>query len=223
MNCQVTQKKITEGFAAGSAALSQDARMHQENCAKYRLFYEQEMNLFASLDAGLQNLVNQPVPTSLLPRLRAALEQTPVRRPLTLPAWSLAALTVAMVAVLSLGLLLNHVHHRASKFESQAVVSQSERPPEPKTPLPLRVASNATRRTKPAITPLTKKSGSRPEVTVLAEEREAFAQFLADHAKEPLALVAAPKALDKSESAIDIALLTIKKVNIEPLQGTVEE
>jgi hypothetical protein len=42
-------------------------------------------------------------------------------------------------------------------------------------------------------------------------------------AKEPLALVVAPKALDKSESAIDIALLTIKKVNIEPLQGTVEE
>jgi len=222
MNCRIAKKRVTESCASGLAALPPSVRAHLGSCVECRLFYEQETNLFAALDTGLQNLVNQPVPSSLLPRVRAALEQTPAPRPLAVPAWGLAALAAALVLVLSLGPLSSRVQRRA--FERQPVVSQPGHPPASKAPSPLQVAaSNAARRTKASSTPLAKRPQSRPEVIVLAEEREAFAQFLADRAKEPLELVAAPKALEKTDSAVDIALLKIKQLEIEPLEGTAAE
>ena len=224
MNCQTARKQVMESCAGGVATFPPGLRAHLESCVECRLFCEHETDLFAALDTGLQNLANYPVPTSLLPSLRAALEQMPARRSLFVTAWGLAALAAALALVISLNLLSSRMQRRAFQVERQVVAFQPERPPEPKTSRHLRVAvSNANRRTKAATIPLARKSESRPEVIVLTEEREAFAQFLADRAREPLELVAAPKALEKSELAVDIALLTIKKVEIQPIEGTVED
>ena len=227
MNCQVAQEKITEGFAAGSAVLSQDVRTHQENCAKCRLFYKQETNLFALLDAGLQNLANQPVPTSLLPRLRAALEQTPLHHTFTLPAWSVVAVAATTVLVLSLSILWNRGQRAPLGHERapvEAVVSKKTTPKSPhrsdaRTIDSIRLATKTY-----TISPRAKMSEPVPEVIVAGAEREAYTRFVATHVgdrvRTPMTNVDSASA---GEATLEIASLRIKTIEVQPLEGTEEE
>jgi hypothetical protein len=48
---------------------------HLDACASCRAAFEQEQSLFASIDAGLRAAANPEVPVSLLPRVRARLDE----------------------------------------------------------------------------------------------------------------------------------------------------
>jgi hypothetical protein len=58
-----------------------ELRIHLEACDSCRAAFAEEQALFASIDAGLQATVNAEVPVSLLPRVRARLDErgTPER------------------------------------------------------------------------------------------------------------------------------------------------
>jgi len=83
MPCEHHKEALIEAAATGldpGNALASNAKMaglraHFESCASCRAAFEQEQSLFASIDAGLHTTANAEVPPSLMPRVRARLQQ----------------------------------------------------------------------------------------------------------------------------------------------------
>ena len=86
--------------AASSAQPQGDLRAHLEACASCRAAFEQEQSLFASIDAGLHATANAEVPASLLPRVRARLDEESAPRRIWTTNW--LVLTSAAVVVVTL-------------------------------------------------------------------------------------------------------------------------
>ena len=61
--------------AAGGAGPQGELRAHLASCPSCREAFTQEQSLFAAIDAGLQVAANAEVPPSLVPRVRAALDE----------------------------------------------------------------------------------------------------------------------------------------------------
>jgi hypothetical protein len=95
MPCQHYKDALIEAAASG-AALQGDLRMHLDACADCRSTFEQEQSLFASIDAGLRVTANAEMTASLLPSVRARLdeESTPYR------VWRLNWFVLASAAVM---------------------------------------------------------------------------------------------------------------------------
>jgi hypothetical protein len=74
MNCQNAREQITDSLAAGQAELTGELTGHVQACPKCRSFHEAQVILFCSLNTSLQTMVNQPVPPSLLPGVRARMQ-----------------------------------------------------------------------------------------------------------------------------------------------------
>ncbi|HEY6267231.1 MAG TPA: hypothetical protein VIX11_02945 [Candidatus Acidoferrum sp.] len=102
MPCKHYKDALIEA-AAGGGELQGDLRAHLGGCAECRAAFEQERSLVASIDAGLHLTANPEVPTSLLPRVRAQLNDLSASRRSWVPAWAalaaMAALVLAVVAV----------------------------------------------------------------------------------------------------------------------------
>jgi hypothetical protein len=101
MPCQHYKEALIE--SAGSGAEPQgELRVHLDACASCRAVFEQEQTLFASIDAGLHVTANTEVPASLLPRVRARLDEESVPRRSWVTNWIvLAGAAVMVVAFLT--------------------------------------------------------------------------------------------------------------------------
>lgn len=102
MPCESYQSALSEA-AAGAPATSA-LRSHLIVCAACRSALAAEETLFASIDTGLHSVANAEVPSSLIPSVRARLDEPAPRKrwlvPVLVPA--AAALVVAAFAVHSL-------------------------------------------------------------------------------------------------------------------------
>jgi hypothetical protein len=98
MPCQHHKDALIEAAASG-AALQGDLRAHLDACVPCRAAFEQEQALFASIDAGLHVTANAEMPASLLPRLRARLDDESAPRRVWDTNWlALASAAVMIVA-----------------------------------------------------------------------------------------------------------------------------
>ncbi len=102
MPCQHYEEALIE--AAGSGVKPQgELRVHLDACASCRAAFEQGQSLFASIEAGLHVAANAEVPASLLPRVRARLDEESAPRRGWLTNWlglaSAAGVLVALFAV----------------------------------------------------------------------------------------------------------------------------
>jgi hypothetical protein len=97
MPCQHYKDALIEA-AASSAQAQGELRAHLDACVSCRAAFEQEQSLFASIDAGLHVAANADVPASLLPRVRARLdeEESAPRR-----IWATNWLVLASAAVMA--------------------------------------------------------------------------------------------------------------------------
>jgi len=85
--------------AASGAEPQGELRAHLDVCLDCRAAFEQEQSLFASIDAGLRVAANIHVPASLLPRVRACLDEQSARRRIWVTNWLvLASAAVIVVA-----------------------------------------------------------------------------------------------------------------------------
>jgi len=96
MPCENYREALTEAAATG-AAPSSELRSHLEGCASCRTAFAEERQLFAAVDAGLRANANAEVPASLLPRVRAKLNELAVPRRSWIPAYVAVAAAVALV------------------------------------------------------------------------------------------------------------------------------
>ena len=227
MNCKMAREKITDSFAAGAAVLPSEVAAHQQSCAACRNFYAAQRRLFQSLEAGLQALINEPVPTSLLPRVRARLDDAHAPR---IP-WKLRWISMAPAAAILIALGVSVVWHqpqrRTADPGSMPVVSRGDEHPVPVTPMPRHVASvpaGQSRRT--TVVPVSREEAFEPslEVIVLPEEHAAFTRFVASlPEEEDVAMALARPAPEKEEPPLEIALLQIEGVEVKPLDLTARE
>ncbi len=98
MPCQHYKDALIEA-AASDAKPQGDLRAHLDACAPCRVTLAQEQALFSSIDAGLHLTANADVPASLLPRVRARLDEAAAPRSGWVTNWfALASAAVMVVA-----------------------------------------------------------------------------------------------------------------------------
>lgn len=225
MNCERIREDLVNSLAAGESPLSGELALHVRSCDSCRSLFENETKLLFSIDVGLRIMVNQEMPPSLLPDLRARLsEQSTVRRA-WIPAWGLAA-AVAAVVVLFFG--LNHLRPKQATQPNLSAnsISAPARVSDPAPTEQLVPESNVTwspvthHRANPAIlAPVSIEASS--EVIVLTVEREAFARFVAEIPQRQEVAVALTKpALAQPDLPVEIALVRIDQMELKPLEQT---
>jgi hypothetical protein len=99
MPCENYREALIEAAAVDSAP-SRELHLHLDACASCREAFREERQLFAAMDGGLRVTANAEVPASLLPRVRAELNQRHVPRRSWLSAGAAMAAAVALIAVI---------------------------------------------------------------------------------------------------------------------------
>lgn len=98
MSCQHYKDALIEAAASGAETQS-GLRTHLDACAACHAAFEQEQALFASIEASLHVTANAEVPASLLPRVRARLDDEAAPRRFWGTNWlALASAAVMVVA-----------------------------------------------------------------------------------------------------------------------------
>ncbi len=132
--------------AASSVQPQGDLRAHLGACASCRAAFDQEQALFASIDAGLHATANAEVPTSLLPRVRARLDEESVPR----RSWATNWLVLASAAVVVVAFFAARAVWRPSVLQKPAETAVKSSVPPPQNldhvaPPPVEKNSNSQR------------------------------------------------------------------------------
>lgn len=96
--CEDYRAALTDA-AAEAVEPSLELRSHLDACASCRTAFAEETQLFAAIDSGVRNAASAEVPASLLPRVRAQLNERSVPRRSWVPASATMAAAVLVVAV----------------------------------------------------------------------------------------------------------------------------
>src|SRR5690349_9741660 len=75
MPCEKYREPLSEAAARGERELPRDVRAHLDSCRECSAGFEEEQQLFAAIDLGVQRIANAEVPISLFPRVRASLDR----------------------------------------------------------------------------------------------------------------------------------------------------
>jgi hypothetical protein len=97
MPCQHYKDALMEAAASGAEPQG-ELRAHLDACLDCRAAFEQEQSLFASIDSGVRVSANTDVPASLLPRVRARLDEAVAGHGWFTHWFALASATVLLVA-----------------------------------------------------------------------------------------------------------------------------
>jgi hypothetical protein len=213
MNCQQCQQKLLYSLAAGDIP-SSEVVAHESSCPVCRKFYVTEENLFRSIDGGLRSLANPPVPRSLLPYLRACLDEKSMANHAPFYRWGFTAAAAAAILAISVALFLRRptTTPSTSLLQPTSLASRDSENPaqEQQKSAPFAVEFRHAAGAAASI--------KQPEVIVLAEEREAFAKFVAEVPDEPsVALRFAHPAPAGTSDVVEIALLQIDLLEVKPL------
>jgi hypothetical protein len=126
MPCQHYKEALIEAAASGSEPQG-ELRAHLDACANCRAAFEQEQLLFASVDAGLRVSANAEVPASLLPRVRARLDEESAPR----RGWFANPLVLASAAVLVVAFIAARAVWRPNTVQSPVEsVGKTSAPPQ---------------------------------------------------------------------------------------------
>jgi hypothetical protein len=228
MNCQQFQEEILNGFAAGDSETPAKSLAHRLQCSECRRYYEAQLVLFGSIEQGLGRIVNVPVPPSLLPVVRARLEQRTAPRFSRHYGWTLATVACTALAAVAFAFFWHRPQpiSPGPEITQGATVGQSIVERHPALAVP--EVANTVRKAPAQLVkhheqPATPESAEQPtsEVIVLAEEREAFSRFLAQVPENPAMAAALTRPAPKeNESAVEIALLKIDTLEVKPLEST---
>ena len=220
MNCQQSQKGIQDALAAGEAKLHGAVAAHQQDCAACQAYFESQARLFRQLEEGLTAIANEEVPASLLPRVRARLDEEPPQRYSWMPGWGLAAIAAVILGV-SLGFVLHQPKPHAVLPENVPMAARGAENPVPGLQLPRKVATpslNQGHEHGRAFAAAAKGSETVPEVIVLPEEQAAFAKFVRQLPEQQEVILAVAHAVPANDDLLaEIASLEIEGLQMKPL------
>jgi hypothetical protein len=198
MPCQHYKDALIEA-AANGAEPQGELRAHLNVCLDCRAAFEQEQSLFASIDTDLHVTANAEVPASLLPRVRARLDEAAAPRSGWVTNWfALASAAVMVVAFFAARAVwrTNVVQKPVETARKTSVPPQLTPPPENHNPAVVRpVEKNPLSQRQFAIgknplAPETLINGkTMPEVLVPRDQEILLAEYAAQwrlHARAPL-------------------------------------
>jgi hypothetical protein len=99
MNCEGYRDKLIDALASGESVSGGEVVAHLRVCAECKKFYETQVRLFGAIDSGVRAVVNESVPASLLPRVRARMKEVQMAGTNWKLSWNVVA--VAGVVVLA--------------------------------------------------------------------------------------------------------------------------
>ena len=221
MKCREHRQAILDSLAAGVDAPPTAVNEHLPLCTACSTFYQEQRELFHSMQAALEGTVNQPVPPSLIPGLRARLSENSASRPFFSTAWKFMALPAALVFIVGLGLFWRGTPHRNAATVNELAKQSPDVPIAAKEKAPNITATSSAKPSRSARRASPAREEPRhvePEVIVLPEEREAFVRFVSRMPYAPDAALALTRPAEtRKESAVEIALLRIDTLRVEPL------
>ena len=225
MNCRSAQEKIVDAIASRESGLCEDPDQHVGECAGCRAFLASQASLASAIDSHLRLIAKEPVPPSLLPRVRARLEQETAPRQSILR-WQFAAVATVVVLLVAAAIRMRDSDKPGSPAEPTAKVALESphvnHPPTASPPI------NQPAPKTPRVAAIRKASvsahSSAPEVLILPEEQQAFRRFVSEISKDQDAAKALVSvAPGNGDAPVEIALLTIENVEVKPLEGTDSE
>lgn len=225
MPCKPYKDALIEAAASGAEPQG-DLRAHLVGCADCRAALQLERSLFASIDTGLHVAADAEVPASLLPRVRARLDEAAALQRPWLQPWIFAATGVALALAILLFARPPHSNPGIQARQTPQIpvdeapaANAAHHSPGPGAQI---VSANATNsQTRVRSTLLRPVASSQPEVLVPPDEREAFARFVAvlgERRELALALVTAPPQMKEVPSGLEP--FQINGLEIKPLDGT---
>jgi len=155
MLCQHYKEALIE-TAASSAQAQGELRAHLDACASCRAAFEEEQSLFATIDAGLHVTANPEVPASLLPRVRARLDEASAPRRI----WATNWLVLASAAVMVVAFFTARAVWRPNVVQKPAETAGKTSVPPKVTPSP--------RNPTPVVAPPVEKNSDSPRQLVIA-------------------------------------------------------
>ena len=160
MLCQHYKEALIEA-AASSGEPRGELRAHLDACATCRATFKEEQSLFASIDAGLHVTANTEVPASLLPRVRARLDEESAPRRSWLSNW----LVLASAAVIVVAFFAARAVWRTNDVQRPVELAGKPGAPPQVTPSP----QNPT----PVVAPPVEKNPSSPHQLAIAKDSPA--------------------------------------------------
>lgn len=153
MSCEEYRDKLIDGLASGANSLDGEMAGHLRTCARCKKFYEAQVHLFGAIDTGVRVIVNETVPASLLPGVRARVAEASV------PPWALRFYLKPLAGAMAIALLLGVFLVRRENPPARVAVARSVESPTPKTAesLPMReitAPADGARRAKPDKPPI---------------------------------------------------------------------
>lgn len=225
MPCENYREALTEAATAGDYELSSEVRGHLDACSSCRAFWNEERQLFATIDVGVKQTANAEVPASLLRRVRAEIDGDISPRRSFLPHMVFAAAALCAMVVL-LGMLELQRNQPAPQ-----VASTTDRSPTPKVTAGAAIARSAEPDAHPARKHSTGRNSKtrgadRTEAAVLlpAGQKEAVDKLivaLQSGAMKPAELIA--EKAEISAPNLPITPLVISPIEIKPLSDVSEE
>lgn len=225
MPCEQYKDALIEAASTGAAPQG-ELRAHLAECASCREAFVQEQSLFGAIDSGLRTTANAEVPPSLLPRVRAGLDETVVAPQLRwLQPFIFASASVALAFAV---FLMTGPHHAAQEEvakQGPVVVPAATRPATKTNPENISSEgtqfgaihvnhSHASRNSTIAHSA----ASSNPEVLVPPDEREAFARFLSRDQRPPAPTsVSTQSAPRPPEESVEILPVEIASLAVTPL------
>ena len=230
MPCEHYKDALIDVAASGGAPQG-ELRAHLEECASCRAAFDEEQSLFAAIDSGLHAAASAEVPPSLLPHVRAQLDEVVVPRFRWLQPLVFASAGVALVFVVFLMARTRHATPEEVAKQGSVVV------PVPKSPVaktnPKEISTEGTRIATVSgvhshvarnATDVHSVASGNLEVLVPPDERESLARFVAMLNKgSNIGAALLEKEREKKDAPLSVNRLEITPMEIKPLEGAETE
>ncbi|HTT34101.1 MAG TPA: hypothetical protein VMH48_10910 [Methylomirabilota bacterium] len=225
MPCERYKDALSEAAASGAVPHG-ELRAHLDACASCRAAFAQEQSLFSAIDSALHATVNTDVPPSLLPLVRANLDEAVATHSRWFVRWPVLTGAAVSVAVLFAVLILHQ--DNIARNSGNSVAGNSSAPPTvpaetsnsqgsslrpgPGGPPPrVSVAKNMTRR------PATNGRNAVPEVLVPQDQEVLLASYAQQWGARKRAPLLAKNSDEPTVALLEVAPIQIDELNVKPL------
>ena len=225
MPCEHFEDALIEAAASGVAPQGK-LRAHLDACASCRAEFAREQSLFGAIDSSVRAAANAEVPASLLPRVRASLDEAIVTRPRWIVTWPVLAGAAVCVAILFTAIVFRQSNRVPKPDDSVASNSPTQRAnvspripdsagpslrPGPSTPPRVSIAKNV------APGQATDSHDSTPEVLVPRDQEVLLVSYAQQWGSRRRAPLVAGDADQTAVALLEVAPIQITELDVKPL------
>jgi hypothetical protein len=224
MPCEQYKDALIEAAACGGNPPAK-LRAHLAACAVCRAAFAQEQSLFATIDAGLHAAANPEVPASLLPRVRASIDEAAIDRRGWVTHW------LALASAVVFAFLAVQTVRRLNLAQKPAETATQASPPAPMRSVPRKENSFAAPSTKKNYVSQLQAAIAKnrlpqetlasrnpePEVLVPRDQEVLLAHYVEERRGRKRELLVAQDSGETTLALLEVAPIQIAQLDVKPL------